>query len=157
MLKWQKGSPISREAFYFTAENKPGSVFKRFRLNFYHLSWPHITAKLQQPTRQLVSEPLIDLFGFTNSGVLLDTIVANYIRELLPHVFTIAIAKLIAIRLLFSVALSVDSLYVNPLPVRKRSALFCPDFPPFNKLKSDRIFCNAKIVKNGYRLFVVCC
>jgi hypothetical protein len=50
-------------------------------------------------------------------------------RELLPHVFTIAVFCKMELRLLFSVALAVSEIY-RSLPVRKYGALCCPDFPP---------------------------
>ena len=50
-------------------------------------------------------------------------------RELLPHVFIIAVSCKKEFRLLFSVALAVSEKYRN-LPVRKYGALCCPDFPP---------------------------
>ncbi len=66
---------------------------------------------------------VFQLPGFTNLAI------TNKARELLPHVFT-----LIPIQDqdgIFSVALSVIQVFnPKPLPVRKRDALCCPDFPP---------------------------
>jgi len=53
-------------------------------------------------------------------------------RELLPRVFTLTPLKRSG---LFSVALSVPGDYQD-LPVRKRDALCCPDFPPHNKCEA---------------------
>lgn len=53
-------------------------------------------------------------------------------RKLLPYVFTLTPKSGI-----FSVALSVCYFH-NSLPVRKRVALCCPDFPLLSKKSSDR-------------------
>jgi hypothetical protein len=63
---------------------KPGSV------EFYHLSRSCIAAKLKQPTLRIERAALTLRFIWSfNSQGLPEIIVANYFRELLPHVFTI--------------------------------------------------------------------
>lgn len=64
---------------------------------------------------------VFQLPGFTKISITREA------RELLPHVFTLSQLTLGG---LFSVALSVIQVFIpKSLPVRKRDALCCPDFP----------------------------
>jgi hypothetical protein len=56
-------------------------------------------------------------------------------RALLPHVFTLTSTQVR--RRFFSAALSVIP-FPESLPVRKRVALCCPDFPPFFRKEEQR-------------------
>jgi len=70
---------------------------------------------------------VFQLPGFTNLPV------SRNNREPLPHVFNLTCA-LRAIGGLLSVALSIIQVFIpEPLPVKKRDALCCPDFPLRNE------------------------
>ena len=89
---------------------------------------------------------VFQLPGFTTLPI------ARKNRELLPHVFNLTCAK--AIGGMFSAALSIIQVFIpEPLPVRKRDALFCPDFPLRNEFAAiERLAFCFKDTKKGILL-----
>lgn len=130
--------------FYKLQTCKPDSVLSFD--NGHHLSVPEITFRNQSAypspvsvkkiyrvsTQALVSLSLQGLmWHFSTQGLPFFSITEKNCG-LLPHIFTITRRSLSEGGLLFSVALSVSHLGVNPA-LHRCDALCCPDFPPITK------------------------
>ena len=108
---------------------KPGSVSQhKAKISIINLlqALPHtsndLPTNIGRAALRALAYLVFQLPGFTNLAI------TSKARELLPHVFTLS---QLAPGGIFSVALSVVQVFnPKPLPVRKRDALRCPDFPP---------------------------
>lgn len=97
---------------------------------------------------------VFQLPGFTSLAI------TDKNRELLPHVFNLTCVNGLALRHqpnpiggVLSAALSVFRFYIGTLPVRKRDALCCPDFPLRNEFAAiERLAFCFKDTKKGILL-----
>lgn len=124
---------------------KPGSVLhgQQVTLRFRHFSGPFVAKRLKQPTHTVFPKPETE----TGSFICCNLQTGAYLvfqhpgftphncrqlrRALLPHVFTLTCIHVCGRYSFLRHFPLPKPLRFESLPVRKRVALCCPDFPPF--------------------------